>query len=496
LSQQQSAARLGSRSSPARQLTTRTSPTYSRHTVSLLDALKAALAHHPGGFPKFISQGHNDAYLPVFLQEEGYNTYYTGKLFNAHTVDNYDKPYPRGWTGHDFLLDPWTYVYLNATFQRNQDEPVSYDGEYTTDVLAGKALGFLDEALAQPDKPFFLGIAPVAPHSNINLTGLYDDGDFDPSDESQTRAAINFNLPDLSHGLGATPPIPAARHAHLFPDAKVPRTANFNPEDPTGASWIRAQPRQSPENVAYNDVFYRARLQALQAVDELVDAVVRRLEQDERAAANTYIVYTTDNGYHIGQHRLQPGKECGYETDVNIPLIVRGPGVPRGREVSGAVATTHADLAPTLLHLAGAAPRHEFDGAPIPLTEDSLQAAEAEVPGAWHEHVTVEFWGQAASEGLWGFLDNNTFIVPNNTYKSIRVVSRDYDLYYSVWCNNEKELYDLSVSLFLSSLESYSRSSRSTPIRFTTCSRRPSPPPPLPRSQLTSSFPVSTPCCW
>lgn len=52
-----------------------------------------------GGYPKFISQGLNENYLPVWLQEAGYNTYYTGKLFNAHTIYNYFDPFPAGFTG-------------------------------------------------------------------------------------------------------------------------------------------------------------------------------------------------------------------------------------------------------------------------------------------------------------------------------------------------------------------------------------------------------------
>lgn len=52
-----------------------------------------------GGYPKFVAQGYNENYLPIWLQAAGYNTYYTGKLFNAHTVDNYDSPFPAGFNG-------------------------------------------------------------------------------------------------------------------------------------------------------------------------------------------------------------------------------------------------------------------------------------------------------------------------------------------------------------------------------------------------------------
>lgn len=377
-----------------------------------------------GGYPKFVSQGLNDNYLPVFLQNVGYNTYYTGKLFNAHDVSNYNSPFPAGWTGSDFLLDPFTYSYLNATFQRNQDPPVSYEGHYSTDVLAEKALGFLDDA-TQDGKPFFLGIAPVAPHSNVQHNVLDRIND--------------TNIPSEDMRSFFSAPIPAERHAHLFPDAVVPRTSNFNPDAASGANWIAQQPKQSPENVAYNDHFYRSRLRALQAVDELVDSVFDKLEQ-YGILDDTYVFYTTDNGFHIGHHRLQPGKECGYEEDINIPLIVRGPGVPKG-QVSEIV-TTHQDLAPTILDLAQGPSRADFDGLSIPLTGDGLE----EAVSTRHEHVTVEFWGIAASEGQFGYFDRNQSFILNNTYKAIRILSKEYNLYYSVWCTNEHELYDLNVS--------------------------------------------------
>ena len=374
----------------------------------------------PGGYPKFLSQGLNENYLPVWLQEAGYNTYYTGKLFNAHTVDNYNSPHVKGWTGSDFLLDPYTYQYLNSAYQRNKDAPVSHKGEHSVDVLTAKAYGFLDDAVQQ-DKPFFIGIAPVAPHSNVNIP---DDIPLDP-----------IHLPDIPPAI-FSPPIPAKRHEHLFPDAKVPRTPNFNPEKPSGVNWIRERKRLTDENVEFNDHFYRQRLRTLQSVDELVDGLFQRLER-YGLLDNTYIFYTTDNGYHISQHRLQPGKECGFEEDINIPLIVRGPGIPENT-VSEAV-TAHIDLSPTILKLAGAKPRPDFDGTPVPLTRSELQEAET----TRQEHVNVEFWGIAAFEG--GDFDDRRLIL-NNTYKAIRVVGKAYNLYYSVWCTNEHELYDLTVS--------------------------------------------------
>ncbi|TLD08896.1 uncharacterized protein PgNI_07143 [Pyricularia grisea] len=388
------------------------------------------LAAPYGGYPKFIEEKLHENYLPIWLQSEGYNTYYTGKLFNAHHLRNYDKPFVPGWNGSDFLLDPYVYMYLNATFQRNHDKPVSHLGQYVTDVLAGKAQGFLDDALeasrGPEGRPFFLAVAPNAPHSNV-------DASFENANFTDTPRDWTFKM---------TTPIPAARHAHLFADAVVPRRDNFNPDVPSGPSWVRKQPKLSQANVEWNDEFYRNRLRALQAVDELIDGVFTKLEA-AGVLHETYVIFTTDNGFHISQHRLQPGKECGFDEDINIPLIVRGPGIPQGAVVSEAV-TTHADLAPTVLRLIGAPQRADFDGVPVPLSSREQRHAEQ---GGRHEHVTVEYWGFALSEGKYLYHDDKgeTNFIFNNTYKAIRIIGPNYNLYYSVWCNNEHELYDLNA---------------------------------------------------
>ncbi|KAL3965558.1 hypothetical protein ACCO45_002562 [Purpureocillium lilacinum] len=337
----------------------------------------------------------------------------------SFSFQNYHDPFPSGWTGSDFLLDPNTYSYLNATFQRNKEPPVNYEGQYSTDVLAGKALGFIDEAVAAK-KPFFVGIAPIAPHSNINANVV------SPPDGSK-RNDKKFET---------TPPIPAERHAHLFPDVVVPRTYNFNSDHPSGASWVFRQPKMTTENVAYNDEYHRNRIRSLQAVDEMVDSVFKKLES-HGITGETYVFYTSDNGFHIGQHRLQPGKSCGYEEDINVPLIIRGPGIPAGSVAD--FVTAHHDLLPTILGIAGYPVPADVDGVAIPLTEEEQTSARS----TRHEHVTVEYWGFAASEGKFLLFGGDDRFATNNTYKAVRVISEEYNLYYSVWCNNERELYDL-----------------------------------------------------
>lgn len=164
-----------------------------------------------GGYPKIVSEGINDDYLPIWMQAAGYQTYYTGKLWNTHNIYNYDSPAVNGFNGSDFLLDPYTYDYWHAKMTRNGAKPEDYSGQYSPDIIAEKAYGFLDEA-TKSDEPFFLTVAPVAPHSNIIGDSVF-------LDSYSAAMAPGFAIPEY-----------APRHAHLFKDYKIPRGENFNPE--------------------------------------------------------------------------------------------------------------------------------------------------------------------------------------------------------------------------------------------------------------------------
>lgn len=247
-----------------------------------------------GGFPKVVEAGWNDNYLPLWMQDAGYNTYYVGKLWNAHTESNYNKPYARGFNGSDFLLDPWTYRYYSARMTRNGNPPVKYDGQYSTDLIAEKSVGFLDEALKH-DAPWMLTVAPNAPHAN--------------GSHSPTRDATWFGEPEYAH-----------RHADMFKGHKAPRDKSFNTLIEGAVSWLDRLPELNQTVIDYIDEFQRCRLRALQAVDDLVGELVDKLEKAGELD-NTYIFYSTDNGYHLGQHRMQPGKNCGYGESPPLQLL-------------------------------------------------------------------------------------------------------------------------------------------------------------------------------
>jgi len=189
--------------------------------------------------------------------------------------------------------------------------------------------------------------------------------------------------------------------------------------------------QQNNTVVDYNDEFYRLRLATLAAVDDLIDAMFERLEALD-LLDNTYIIYTSDNGFHIGQHRLDPGKGCAIEEDINIPMYIRGPGVPKGETIT--FPTSHTDVVPTLFKLAGLPLLKTFDGLPMPVVEEDFSQAKT-------EHINVEFWGQTLGEGAY----RTPYPLPNNTYKALRIVADEYDLAYMVWCTNEHELYDMKV---------------------------------------------------
>ncbi|KAL1405899.1 hypothetical protein Q8F55_007579 [Vanrija albida] len=383
-----------------------------------------------GGWEVFNNYGYVGKTLPDWLQRAGYDTFYVGKLMNDHTASNCQS-LP---TSSDFLVDPYTYDYWNPGFSRDNGPVKVYKNQYSTDILARKSIDYLKRAL-EFDRPFFLTIAPIAPHSWIDSKRLSSNATFAPG----------FNIPAS-----------APRHANLFASEQAPRHESWNPDEPHGVSWVRQLPKLNATQEAYLDEFYRGRLRALQAVDELVERVVQKVEKAGKLD-NTYIIYTADNGFAIGSHRRQPGKTLGFEEDIHVPLVIRGPKVKRGF-IDTLSSYGIVDLSRTILELAGAKTDHENDGIKINLHDGAeAEAAElaaatlppavqnATVPGSAHgdaRHSITEYWVLGGEEGIYA-----TGPKVNNTYRTLRVHDevdgRPVTWSYSVWCTGERELYDL-----------------------------------------------------
>ena len=304
-----------------------------------------------GGFEKFRSLGRQNSTVATWLQDAGYQTVLVGKYMNG-----YDTTYvPPGWDEWYGIAGNYTSTDLNEN-----GEIVSYDpGRYhLDDVLAEKAVDFVGgkgrggaPTFFRPEKPFFMWLGTTAPHA---------------------------------------PAEPATRHQDALADATLPRTPSFDEGDVSDKpAWISDNPSLNPEQVARAEELHRKRLQSMLAVDDMIGDLVEALRKSGELD-NTYLVFTSDNGFHLGQHRLTMGKWTSYEEDIRVLLIVRGPGVPEGRTLPHLVLNN--DLAPTFADLAGAKTPPFVDGRSL----EPLLSTDPTPEEEWRRAFLVE---AAASEG-------------------------------------------------------------------------------------------------
>jgi N-acetylglucosamine-6-sulfatase len=282
--------------------------------------------------------------LPVWLQRAGYHTVHIGKYLNGYPGANRTHV-PPGWTEWYGSIDPSTYRFYNYTLNEN-GRLVTYGSDpasYQADVYSRKAVDAV-RRLAPGAAPFFLSVAFLAPHSG---------GPREPDDPR------NF----------ATP-VPAPRHRDRYAAEPLPITPSFNEADVSDKpAGIRRRPLLGPQQIANVTENYRQRLESLLAVDEAVAALVAALRETGELN-RTLIVFTADNGFFHGEHRVAAGKVLLYEPSIRVPLIVRGPGIPRGGHVADPVA--NVDLAPTIVDVADARPLRVMDGRSLlPLAEDT-----------------------------------------------------------------------------------------------------------------------------
>src|SRR5262249_48903555 len=164
-----------------------------------------------------------------------------------------------------------------------------------------------------------------------------------------------------------TPPRPAPRDANAAQPLAYPETPAYDRLPANPPPWLAGHPHLSAVDQANITTTFRKRVE-----DDLsVDDMIGELENELRAKGldrNTYFVFSSDNGFHMGEYTLSSGKQTAFETDIRVPLIVSGPGVPAGRVVSQL--TSSIDLAPTFETLAGL---------PVPAGVDGHSLA-----GLWH----------------------------------------------------------------------------------------------------------------
>ena len=156
-----------------------------------------------------------------------------------------------------------------------------------------------------------------------------------------------------------------------FAKEPLPRPPSFNEADVSDKpAAVRNRALIAPARINAIQENYQQRLESLLAVDDAVAKVVNELSRIGKLD-DTYIIFTSDNGFMHGEHRIQQGKVVLYEPSIRVPLLMRGPGIPRGQHRSQFVA--NIDLAPTIVQATGAKPGRVMDGRSlIPFAKDKL----------------------------------------------------------------------------------------------------------------------------
>lgn len=319
-----------------------------------------------GGFPKFFETGEERSTLAVWLQAAGYRTALIGKYLNAYPLAD-DRTYiPAGWSewyspGRKNAYDGFDY-YLNENGELIAYAPSQEN--YFTDVMNRKSLDFIERATTEK-VPFFLFLAPFVPHE---------------------------------------PAVPAFRHLELLPSIQAPRTPSFNEEDISDKPFdLMRNPKLTDEQIESIDEIYRSRVLSMLAVDDMIAEVIQKLEETNQLE-NTYIIFTSDQGFHLGQHRMLQGKSSFYEEDIVVPFIVRGPNIPAQGQITNLLAGT-IDLAPTISEWAGVVPPNFTVGQSF---ADILEGKRASTN--WREVFFLETYAFSEGETSLDIKENKNFL--------------------------------------------------------------------------------------
>ena len=288
-----------------------------------------------GGYAAFLRNTSWDDTLGVRLRRLGYRTSYIGKFLNDYGKEA-PREVPPGWdrwvalTHNTQLLQYGYWLNDNGRLIHHGSEP----RDYQTDVLARTAADVI-EGFSRADRPFFLALNPAAPHT-------------------EPDTVVPFGAPRN--------PRPAPRDWGKYGGVGMPRVPSFNEHDLSDkpAPFRASNPPLTAGQRRHLEKQWRSRMESLLAVDDAVARLVRTLKRTGEMK-RTVFVFTSDNGFMLGEHRLK-GKTHFYEESARVPLIVRGPGFPRDAKRTQLVG--NIDLAPTFIDLAGGSTR-KMDGVPL-----------------------------------------------------------------------------------------------------------------------------------
>ena len=287
-----------------------------------------------GGYRGFMDHGNEAASIAVALHGQSYLTSMNGKYLNGYKPESH--PSPLGWS--DWGVAGSGYVNFNVVV--NENGTLVMHPEHLTDWLAAKGQSFIAKAGGQP---FFLELAPFSPHG---------------------------------------PYVPPTRYADSFDGMTYPRTPAFNARPNAAApAWLRAIPPLSPDFIGVIDATFRDRLRSDRAIDDMIGSI-RATLKDLGLAQNTYVIFTSDNGYHMGEFGLRPGKMTPFDTDIQVPLVVVGPGVAPGRTIPEIA--MNIDLYPTFAELSGLPAAPQADGHSL------VALLHGQPAGPWRSMAVIE----------------------------------------------------------------------------------------------------------
>ncbi|QCX28903.1 sulfatase family protein [Nocardioides jishulii] len=301
-----------------------------------------------GSVTSFMGEDKDDDTLPVWLNEAGYETFFVGKYLNGYGKSDETATYvPPGWTRWLASVDTTTYDY-DKTQLTNNGAVEQVETTYNSDGFGAR----VDDLLSQPrrtSRPWFMTVNYVAPHFG---------GPWEDDDPKYLEQEVRGN--DSARTNPRFPPTP-----YVHPDDRDTFATRDLPDDPSMFYDVpdqqAGQERKftpKPKRQRYLRELNQQRIESLQAVDRAVGRHIEVLEESGQLD-DTVVVFTSDNGYSVGQHNLD-GKLFFYEPQLTVPLVIRGPGIPRGTDVESVV--THADLPVTLAAMAGATPTRPVDG--------------------------------------------------------------------------------------------------------------------------------------
>jgi arylsulfatase A-like enzyme len=290
-----------------------------------------------GGYSSFNDK--ND--LPVWLQSAGYRTIHIGKMPNGF-ADKGATYVPPGWGPYAGGIGPASkgefYGFIGppsnyTDFELDQNGiPHQYTADdYSTNVYSDIAVNRINNHLTNfPNSPLYMQVQFFAPHD---------------------------------------PATPEPKYANAFATAPLPIDASFNEKNVKDKpGWIRAIRRFGPGLIAKIQTRYQHRLETLLSVDDAVERIVNDLSS-RGALNNTYLIFTSDQGFMQGQHRLHQGKFVAYDPSTQVPLLVRGPGIPAGSQPRSLV--WNGDITSTILQMAGASAGLPQDGrSMLPFAQD------------------------------------------------------------------------------------------------------------------------------